>query len=105
MLALVVGVALAGSHRSDPVAVAPAPATVQVATAPGPVAPLPPVRRGPVILAGEYEHGTDGLMGRLPFGLAADTPTVYAERRDKFIIDDTIVARSGPALHMGRYPR
>ena len=34
------------------------------------------------------EEGTDGLMGRLPFGLPDDTPLVRAERRDRFVTDD-----------------
>jgi hypothetical protein len=36
----------------------------------------------------EREEGTDGLMGRLPFGLANDTPYPPAERVNKFTIDD-----------------
>ncbi|HEV7809857.1 MAG TPA: hypothetical protein VGO64_04595 [Candidatus Limnocylindrales bacterium] len=34
------------------------------------------------------EEGTDGLMGRLPFGLPNDTPLVRAERHDRFVTDD-----------------
>jgi hypothetical protein len=36
------------------------------------------------------EEGTDGLMGRLPFGLANDTPYPPAERVNKFTIDDVL---------------
>ena len=43
------------------------------------------------------EHGTDGLMGRLPFGIDGDGPLVRAERRDKFIIDDEFLpVRAAP---------
>ena len=38
--------------------------------------------------AREREEGTDGLMGRLSFGLANDTPYPPAERVNKFTIDD-----------------
>jgi hypothetical protein len=40
------------------------------------------------------EEGTDGLMGRLPFGLAYDTPFPPAERVNKFTIDDVLLGRS-----------
>jgi hypothetical protein len=42
----------------------------------------------------EREEGTDGLMGRLPFGLANDTPYPLAERVNKFTIDDVLTGWS-----------
>ena len=41
------------------------------------------------------EEGTDGFMGRLPFGLPGDTPFGIPERHNKFTIDD-IARASGP---------
>jgi hypothetical protein len=46
-------------------------------------------------VAREREEGTDGLMGRLPFGLANDTPYLPAERVNKFTIDDVRTGWSG----------
>lgn len=49
------------------------------------------------------EEGTDGLMGRLPFGLEGDTPLVAVdavdagdavERRNRLTIDDAVVGWS-----------
>jgi hypothetical protein len=43
------------------------------------------------------EEGTDGLMGRLPFGLEGDTPLVRVERAPRlhrFAIDDVVVSWS-----------
>ena len=52
----------------------------------GPTATVQPLPR---------EHGTDGLMGRLPFGLPNDTPTIRDERTNRFTLDDVQAARSG----------
>jgi hypothetical protein len=41
------------------------------------------------------EEGTDGLMGRLPFGLPDDTPLVRVEPVNRFTIDDVLVGWSG----------
>jgi hypothetical protein len=41
------------------------------------------------------EEGTDGLMGRLPFGLPGDTPLVRLERANRFTLDDVRVSWSG----------
>jgi hypothetical protein len=46
------------------------------------------------------EEGTDGLMGRLPFGLANDTPYPPVERVNKFTIDDVL----GRASWLGTTP-
>jgi hypothetical protein len=46
------------------------------------------------------EEGTDGLMGRLPFGLPNDTPYPRAERVNKFTIDDVL----GRATSLGTTP-
>jgi hypothetical protein len=128
MLALVVGIALIGGHRAGPSPVAvdaaePAPSQVARAEAPTTSPSLPPVPvlagpilGGPVILAGEREEGTDGLMGRLPFGLAGDTPTVYWEREDRFakepLFTPSTLAELAAADHhklgpirVGPYPR
>ena len=49
----------------------------------------------------EREEGTDGLMGRLPFGLVGDTPLIRidsagaGERINRFTIDDRVVGWSG----------
>ena len=51
-----------------------------------PAATVPPLPR---------EHGTDGLMGRLPFGLPNDTPTIRVERANRFTLDDVQASRSG----------
>ena len=43
------------------------------------------------------EEGTDGLMGRLPFGLEGDRPLVpidSVERLNRFTIDDRVVGWS-----------
>jgi hypothetical protein len=42
------------------------------------------------VVARAREEGTDGLMGRLPFGLPNDTPYPPAERVNKFTIDDVL---------------
>jgi hypothetical protein len=42
------------------------------------------------VVARAREEGTDGLMGRLPFGLPNDTPYPPAERVNKFTIDDIL---------------
>ena len=36
------------------------------------------------------ETNTDGLVGRLPFGLPRDTPIVAVERHDRFVTDDVV---------------
>jgi hypothetical protein len=51
-------------------------------------------RNRPAIARREREEGTDGLMGRLPFGLANDTPYPLAERVNKFTIDDVLTGWS-----------
>jgi hypothetical protein len=104
-LAAVVGLALAGGHRetrTDPTAaVAAAPARAPApAAAVASVPPVAPAIAGPRSAATPVphvttrrEHGTDGLMGRLPFGLPDDTPIVrVVERHDRFVTDD--VART-----------
>ena len=52
----------------------------------GPAPAVPPLPR---------EHGTDGLMGRLPFGLPNDTPTIRVERANRFTLDDVQATWSG----------
>ena len=97
-LAGVIGLAVAGTDRSTS-ASPPEPLAGQVAAGAVPDAPRSAEPRGtdsPTVIspAVRYlpsrEHGTDGLMGRLPFGIAGDSPLVRAERRDKFIIDDIV---------------
>ena len=76
------------------VALAPSPPVVEVAPSP------PAVRVRPAPPAGmQREEGTDGLMGRLPFGLDGDTPLVPvgADGRshlNRFTIDDVRAAWS-----------
>jgi hypothetical protein len=96
-LAAVVGLAVTGGHRelsTDlPAAIAfPVPSTAPTA------APVTAVAAGPRSAATPVphvttrrEHGTDGLMGRLPFGLPDDTPIVrVVERHDRFVTDDVV---------------
>jgi hypothetical protein len=85
--------------RIDPpaaIAVAPARTGAPAAAVP-PVAPAIAGLRGAATpgpdVTTRREHGTDGLMGRLPFGLPDDTPIVrVVERHDRFVTDD--VART-----------
>ena len=71
--------------RTPPAVLDPDARPTVVPFAPYPI-PIRPPRR---------EHGTDGLMGRLPFDLPPD-PT--PERVDRFTIDDVVVvARSALA--------
>jgi hypothetical protein len=42
----------------------------------------------------DREEGTDGLMGRLPFGLPNDTPFPRSEPVNRFILDDVVVGWS-----------
>ena len=51
-------------------------------------------RNRPAVAPREREEGTDGLMGRLPFGLANDTPYPLAESVNKFTIDDVLTGWS-----------
>jgi hypothetical protein len=89
----VVGVAVIGGHRVE-VPTPPSPSAPVVAAVAPDVVPLPPslaqVARVPVILTDKRHHGTDGLMGRLPFGLAGDSPTVFADRQDRFEMEPLI---------------
>ena len=111
-LAAVVGFAVAGAQREKaidlPAAVAAAPTRT---AAPAAVAPTAPAIAGPRSAATPVpyvttrrEHGTDGLMGRLPFGLPDDTPIVrIVERHDRFVTDD--VARTwSDSSHDGPTP-
>jgi len=98
-LAAVVGVAVFGGHRLETPPPAPsAPAVVAVAAPATPVPVYRPVPRIPVILTDQRVHGTDGLMGRLPFGLPGDSPTVFADRQDRFA-NEPLVTWSVPAAH------
>ena len=69
-----------------------------VAAAPPTATPSPrsdwPAAIGPRVPPARLprEEGTDGLMGRLAFGLPNDTPTVRVTRENRFTIDDHIVA-------------
>jgi hypothetical protein len=80
-------------------AVQAAAASLPVATAatPSPRSDWPAAiadRNRPAVAPREREEGTDGLMGRLPFGLANDTPYPLAERVNKFTIDDVLTGWS-----------
>jgi hypothetical protein len=107
-LVAVVAIAIAGrSNGPRPVpADAPANPAVQVAivsppasaaATPSPRSDWPAAigdRNRPAAVPREREEGTDGLMGRLPFGLAYDTPYPPAERVNKFTIDDVLTGWS-----------
>jgi hypothetical protein len=108
-LAAVVGLAVAGSHRETridpPAAVAAAPAGTPAAAPVAPAIASPRTAATPVPhVTTRREHGTDGLMGRLPFGLPDDTPIVrVVERHDRFVTDD--VARTlSDSSHDGPTP-
>lgn len=108
-LAAVVGLAVAGGHRETridpPAAVAAAPAGTPAAApgAPASAGPRSAATPAPHVTT-RREHGTDGLMGRLPFGLPDDTPIVrIVERHDRFVTDD--VARTwSDSSHDGPTP-
>jgi hypothetical protein len=105
-LLAVIGLAIAGGHRPDPADVAVAPRVESIP--PASQAPIAAVERAaltvPIAFAARREQGTDGLMGRLPFGIADDSPLVHVERRDKFIIDDRILTWLEPAYHEPNRP-
>jgi hypothetical protein len=44
------------------------------------------------------EEGTDGLMGRLVFGLPNDTPTIHVEPTNRWTIDDDVTGWSDAGL-------
>jgi hypothetical protein len=108
LLVAVVAVAIAGrtgAPRPVPAAAPPslaaqvAEASPQASTAatPSPRSDWPAAigeRNRPAVVPREREEGTDGLMGRLPFGLAYDTPYPPAERVNKFTIDDVLTGWS-----------
>ena len=84
------GIAEATPRRTPLAEIDPNARPTVVPFAPYPI-PIPPPRR---------EHGTDGLMGRLPFDLPPDPAP---ERVDRFTIDDVVVAsgsrvRDDPAV-------
>jgi hypothetical protein len=58
-------------------------------------AAISPRHPAPTVAPLPREHGTDGLMGRLPFGLPNDTPTIRVERANRFTLDDAAATRSG----------
>jgi hypothetical protein len=105
VLFVVVGLGIAGRFMSGPgpAASTQAQAAVAVAVAVGPsrtpIATLDPDARPTVIpfpplmpfVAAQREHGTDGLMGRLPFDLPPDP---VAARNSRFTIDDVVAART-----------
>jgi hypothetical protein len=113
VLIAVVAVAVVG-RTGDPgrdadhagtAAQAAAPASTPGATE-GPVATTSPRSDWPAAISGRAaptatvpplprEHGTDGLMGRLPFGLPNDTPTIRVERANRFTLDDVQATWSG----------
>ena len=112
-LAAVVGLAVAGGHRETRIDQPPAVAAVSARSAApaAAIAPSLPAIAGPRSAATPVpyvttrrEHGTDGLMGRLPFGLPDDTPIVrIVERHDRFVTDD--VARTwSDSSHDGPTP-
>ena len=100
---VVVGIGVAGGHVEGPVRVAAvSPAPVAAAAAPSAaVARVVPAEaaatnnRSARIVG--REHGTDGLMGRLPFGIPGDSPLKWADRVDRFTIDDTVLGWAGSA--------
>ena len=72
-------------------------ATAATAATPSPRSDWPAAiadHNRPAVVPREREEGTDGLMGRLPFGLANDTPYPLAERVNKFTIDDVLTGWS-----------
>jgi hypothetical protein len=78
VLAIVVGVGVAGGHP-DAAATSSAPASA-VAVAGNSAVPVRVV-------------GGDGLMGRLPFAIPGGSPLQLAERVDRFTIDDRRLSR------------
>jgi hypothetical protein len=94
-LAAVVGFAVVGGHREAtidrPAAIAvavPAPTSAPVASV---IAGLRSVATPVPHVTTRREQGTDGLMGRIPFGLPDDMPTVRViERHDRFVTDDVV---------------
>jgi hypothetical protein len=112
ILIAVVAVAVVGriggpgpvADHAGPAAQAAAPASAPGATK-VPIATTSPRSDWPAALSGRApaatvpplprEHGTDGLMGRLPFGLPNDTPTIRVERTNRFTLDDVPATRSG----------
>jgi hypothetical protein len=89
----VVGLAVLGSARSSDATASPTDGDIAAAPSRTPWATLVPGARPTVIpflphmpfTADRREHGTDGLMGRLPFNLPPDQ---VAPRVDRFTIDD-----------------
>jgi hypothetical protein len=72
-------------------------ATATTAATPSPRSDWPAAianRNHPAVAPRERGEGSDGLMGRLPFGLANDTPDPLAERVNKFTIDDVLTGWS-----------
>jgi hypothetical protein len=113
ILIAVVAVAVVGriggpgpvADHAGPAAQAAAPASAPGATK-VPIATTSPRSDWPAALSGRApaaatvpplprEHGTDGLMGRLPFGLPNDTPTIRVERANRFTVDDVQATSSG----------
>ena len=104
LLIAVVAIAIAGrGSRPAPVEQPAAPAvqaavvTSLPAVTPSPRSDWPAAiadRNRPAVAPRKREEGTDGLMGRLPFGLANDTPYPLAERVNKFTIDDVLTGWS-----------
>ena len=113
VLIAVVAVAVLGRNASpqpaQAAAASPAPAALGAlaAVASAPAATPSPRSDWPSAVAARKaakplarEEGTDGLMGRLPFGLAGDTPIVGVpiirpEPVNRFTIDDVRTAWSG----------
>jgi hypothetical protein len=97
VLIAVVGLAVVGRLGPESRPVAPsapiAAAEVAVAGSSGAASVRPAVRSVPA--GHRREEGTDGLMGRLPFGLPNDTPFVRIVPTNRFVIDDVLVAWSG----------
>jgi hypothetical protein len=96
VLIAVVGLTVVGrlGPESGPLAASAPIAAAPVAVAGFSAAPVLPAGRA--IPAGHRrEEGTDGLMGRLPFGLPNDTPFVRVVPTNRFVIDDVHVAWSG----------
>jgi hypothetical protein len=107
-LIAIVAVALGGRISSSRALARPVPlasaAPVAVSVASPAATPSPrsdwpaaigPHRPAPAPAGTRREEGTDGLMGRLPFGLPNDTPLVHVEPVNRFTIDDVRVAWSG----------
>ncbi len=107
VLVAVVAIAVAG-RVADPARPA-APAAASAAARAGAAATDPDVRSStpsprsdwPAAVAGRglalpvaREEGTDGLMGRLPFGLPNDTPYPRSEPVNRFVIDDVVAGWS-----------